>query len=220
MLDIFHLIASPLQQAIAVTFHFLTAHYFQSPTYELHSPHDMKNIVILGGSYAGISTAHRLLKHAPKTTPFKITLVSPNTHFYWNLASARAVIPGQFSDDELFRPIAPGFSQYPSSRFEFILGSADQIDVEKKKLSISVSSGITELSYDFLILATGSHATDGVPFKGLGSTEATKDYLHDFQQKVQKSKRIVVAGAGITGVEVAGELAFEYGKEKEIILVC
>ena len=34
-----------------------------------------------------------------------------------------------------------------------------------------------------------------------------------------RSKTIVVAGAGVTGAETAGELAFEYGQEKEIILV-
>lgn len=176
----------------------------------------MKNVVILGGSYAGVSTAHRILKQATNSTPFKITLVSPNTDFYWNMASPRGIIPGQIEDEKLFQPINAGFKQYPAGQFEFVLGYAESLDVDAKK--VKVSNNIT-LDYDFLILGTGTNDKEGLPFKGLGSTEATKDALHDFQTKVAKAKTIVVCGAGVTGVEVAGELGFEYGQTKEIILV-
>ena len=36
---------------------------------------------------------------------------------------------------------------------------------------------------------------------------------------MNKARTIFIAGAGVTGVEAAGELAFEYKREKEIILV-
>ncbi|KAE9365023.1 FAD/NAD(P)-binding domain-containing protein [Stipitochalara longipes BDJ] len=179
----------------------------------------MKNIVILGGSYAGISTAHRILKHAGKTASFKITLVSPNTHFYWNMAAARGLVPGQISDDDLFRPIAEGFKQYSASHFEFILASAESVDVEAKKVSISGSTGTSTVDYDFLVLASGSRAEGDAPFKGVGSTEETKAARHDFQARVKKAKTIVVAGGGVTGCETTGELAYEYGHEKEIIFI-
>ena len=104
-----------VQSTLSTIFHFLTASYFkQGPNPNL-SPRAMNNIVILGGSFAGISTAHRVLKQAGKTAPFKITLVSPNTHFYWSMASTRGLVPGQISEEELFRPIADGFKQYPAS---------------------------------------------------------------------------------------------------------
>jgi NADH dehydrogenase FAD-containing subunit len=77
----------------------------------------MKKIVILGGSYAGISAAHRLLKQAVKTGNCKVILVTPNTHMYWSLASARGLVPGQLSDEQLFRPIADGFKQYSVCTF-------------------------------------------------------------------------------------------------------
>lgn len=176
----------------------------------------MKNIVILGGSYAGVSTAHRIFKQATNSTPFKITLVSPNTDFYWNMASPRGIIPGQIEDEKLFQPISAGFDQYPAGQFEFVLGYAESLDVDAKR--VKVSNNIT-LDYDLLILGTGTNAKEGMPFKGVGSTEATKDLLHDFQAKVAKAETIVICGAGVTGVEVAGELGFEYGQKKKIILV-
>lgn len=179
----------------------------------------MKNIIIIGGSYAGISTTHRILKQAATTDAFKVTIVSPNTHFYWNMASPRAIVPGQLNDEELFRPILAGFTQYPENRFEFILGSAESLDTDAKLVKVSRSTGDITISYDFLILASGSHTKDNTPFKGLGSTETTKDVLHDFQKRIQTARTIFIAGAGVTGVEVAGELGFQYGQEKEIVLV-
>ncbi|KAF2805447.1 FAD/NAD(P)-binding domain-containing protein [Mytilinidion resinicola] len=179
----------------------------------------MKHIVIVGGSYGGVSTSHRLLKQAGKSGSIKITLVSPNTHFYWNMAAPRGVIPGQFDDDTLFRPIANGFKHYPAGSFEFIVGSADSLDAEAKKLLISTPSGKQAIGYDFLILATGSHTKGGAPFKELGSTEETKRVLHDFQARVKKARTVVVAGAGVTGCEVAGELACEYGMAKKVTLI-
>ena len=216
MIDILLRAASTLQIAINIFFHFLTVNYFRRIENPSLASQTMKHIVILGGSYAGISTAHRILKQAAKIGPLKITLVSPNTHFYWNMASPRGVVPGQLADEKLFQPIAAGFSKYPARQFEFILAKAESLDVKAK--TVGISGGKT-LDYDYLILATGSHTRGHTPFKGLGTTEETRDALHDFQLEVTKSKTIVVAGGGVTGVEAAGELAFEYGREKKIILV-
>ncbi|KUL81779.1 hypothetical protein ZTR_10610 [Talaromyces verruculosus] len=189
----------------------------------------MKTILILGGSFAGVGTAHRILKQASKTGPgVKVILVSPNTHLYWNIAAPRALLPGQFTDDEMFQSIPEGFKQYSKDQFEHIVGFASSLDVANKKVEVSADAEATKLvtiiRYDFLIIGTGSRSKEfdedvKAPFKGLGSTEATKDALHEFQELVEKSKTIVVVGAGPTGVETAGELAYEYGKSKKIILV-
>ena len=216
MLYALRLVASALQQAITIVFNFLTGNSFQ----QIHDPslasQTMKNVVILGGSYAGVSTAHRILKQAKRLGPFNITLVSPDTHFYWSMASSRALVPGQLTDEKLFQPVASGFNKYPASQFEFVLASAESLDVEAKKVRIS---GDQVLDYDYLILATGSHTKGGTPYKSLGSTEATKDALHDLQARVKESKTIVIAGAGVTGTETAGEIGFEYGRQKQIVLV-
>jgi NADH dehydrogenase FAD-containing subunit len=58
-----------------------------------------------------------------------------------------------------------------------------------------------------------------MPWKASGSHKEFVDVLHSYQAKVKKAKSIVIGGAGVTGVETAGELGFEYGKTKEITLV-
>lgn len=184
----------------------------------------MKNIVIVGGSFAGVGTAHRVLKQAAKTLPsgtFKITLVSQDSHLYWSVASPRAIISGQLSDDQIFQPIAPGFAHYPAGSFEFVLATATGIDVDKKTLeAVDIEGNEKRIVYDFLLISTGARANPNAPFKSVGSTEKTKAALHEYQANIKAAKKIVVVGAGPTGVEVAGELAFEYGQSKEIVLVC
>lgn len=218
MLYIFRLATSATQKAINIITSFLTGTFFQpiDPSLALRT---MKTIVILGGSYGGISTAHRILKQSAKTGPVKVILVSPNTHLFWNLASARAIVPGEIPDSKIFEPIAPGFKQYPASQFEFIIATAESFDPEAKSIVLSASTGSKSISYDILILATGSHLKSPGPFKPAASTEETQDILHDFQARVKTAKSIVVAGAGATGVETAGELGFKYGLSKEIVLV-
>lgn len=180
----------------------------------------MKTIVILGSSFAGVTTAHRLLKQAPKTGDVKVILIGPNTHIFWNLAAPRAIVPGQFSDEKLFGAIAPGFKQYTADRFEFLLGTAERLDLESKNVFVATTKGVKTIGYDILILATGSRTKGDIPFKNGASYEATRDALHEFQGKVKQAKSIVVGGAGATGVETAGELGFEYGTQKQITLVC
>ncbi len=135
------------------------------------------------------------------------------------MAAPRGLIPGQLTDEQLFRPIADGFEKYPNSQFEFVLASAETVNAESKTVEILSTAGKGTLSYDFLILATGSRTSGSTPMKSLSTTEATKDALHDLQTRIGDATTIVVAGAGVTGVEVAGELAFEYGRKKKIILV-
>jgi hypothetical protein len=64
---------------------------------------EMSNtVVILGGSYVGLAIAHSLLKYTlPNAKGVKVVVVSPNTHMYWNLASVRAIVPGQMADDKV-----------------------------------------------------------------------------------------------------------------------
>jgi NADH dehydrogenase FAD-containing subunit len=205
-----------ITSALAVPFSlYILRNWFTQPQQVLISAENMKSIIILGGSYGGISTAHRILKKNPGV---KITLISPNDALFWNIAGPRGIVPGGFADDKLFAPIAPGFKQY-GDRFEHIIGTAESLDVATKSVTVKSTSGEKSLSYDMVILATGTRTRDDIPYKGKGTTEATLASLHDFQSRVKKATSIVVAGGGATGVETSGELGFEYGSNKQITLV-
>ncbi|KAH7146129.1 hypothetical protein EDB81DRAFT_689229 [Dactylonectria macrodidyma] len=179
-----------------------------------------KQVVILGGGFAGIGIAHKLLKHTvPKAKGVKVTLISASSHLYWNLAAVRGVIPGEISDEALFTPIADGFKRFPASQFEFLVGTASTLDTTSNLVHITTEQGVRAVGYDHLVVATGSSTTTGLPFKHLSSYEDTIDSLHDLQSRIKAAKSIIIAGGGATGVETAGELGFAYGRKKEITLV-
>ncbi|KAK7754125.1 hypothetical protein SLS62_003971 [Diatrype stigma] len=195
-----------------------------------------KTVVILGGAYAGIQVAHRLLKHTRSSVPdLKVILVSKlspyeqNSHFYWNLASVRAIVPGLLEEAQYSQSIADGFKQYPAEAFELIVGSAEAVDVDARTVRVS-STPPTDtttaaepprvLSYDHLVLATGTRDVDpAMPWKGSGTHEQVRDSVAAIQARVASARHIVVAGGGATGVEVAAELKCEFKGAKEVVLL-
>ncbi|KAJ4417996.1 hypothetical protein N0V82_005848 [Gnomoniopsis sp. IMI 355080] len=183
-----------------------------------------KTVVIIGGSYAGVHIAHYLLKQ--KIPDVKVIIISKSSHFYWNIASVRAIVPGQITDEQLFTPLSAAFERYPSGSWEIIVGSAGKVDPTTHTVLVSAASnggaGDRTITYDQLVLATGSRSTTStVPWKNLSSYDETVSLLDATRERVKTAKHIVVAGAGATGIEVAGELGCEYhGKEdKEVTLL-
>ncbi|TVY66028.1 Oxidoreductase ptaL [Fusarium oxysporum f. sp. cubense] len=180
-----------------------------------------KTVVILGAGWAGLPLAHKLLKHTlPKVPDLKVILASPNSHFFWNVAATRGIIPDAIPDEQLFLPIKPGFNQYPSENFEFLLGKADGVDAESSTVHvISNENTRREITYDELVIATGSRLASDLPLKPVGTHQETISAWKQLQSEVGDSKSIVIAGGGATGTEVAGELAARYGSSKSITLV-
>jgi apoptosis-inducing factor 2 len=181
-----------------------------------------QTVIILGAGWAGLPLAHKLLKHTLPKAPdgLKVVLVSPNTHFYWNVAATRGVIPGAIPDEQLFLPIKTGFEKYPAEAFEFVLGKATGLSPETKTIQITGNDGAQiSREYDQLVIATGSNIRSNLPFKLIGTHEETLDALHALQKQIQSAKTIVIGGAGPTGVETAGEIAAYYGSQKEVTLV-
>lgn len=106
---------------------------------------------------------------------------------------------------------------------EFVIGIATKLDITSKSVTISTKDGERDQTYEILIIATGSRAKEDIVLPWYSSTsgyEATRDTLHKYQEAVKNAKTIVIGGGGPTGVELAGEVGFEFGKNKEITLVC
>lgn len=136
------------------------------------------------------------------------------------MASVRAIVPGLLTEEQYARPIAAGFAKYPAEIFEFIVGAAEAVNTTTKTVKVVIGgteAGERELSYDYLVVTTGTRnaGTVEVPWKNNGTHEELTALLAQTRQKVQGARHIVVAGAGATGVETAAELGFEYGNPKD-----
>ncbi|KAH8121030.1 FAD/NAD(P)-binding domain-containing protein [Trichoderma asperelloides] len=179
-----------------------------------------KTVIILGAGWTGLPLAHKLLKYTSLKTSLRVILISPNSHFFWNVAATRALIPGMIPDESMFIPIATGFAHYPVEKFEFILGRATGIQPSSNSVAVLTNSGESRtFHYHHLVIATGSSIASGLPLKPIGTHEETLTAWHDLQARINDARDIIVAGAGPTGVEVAGELAAKFGNLKKITLI-
>lgn len=180
-------------------------------------------VVILGAGMVGVPLAHHLLKHTPAYVGLRLVLVSPNDEMLWPYATVRSILPNALGDDKIFLPLGPAFSKYDASKFEHMLGTAESLDPGMNRVVVLTTADQQQrtIDYDTLVIATGSSFKGALPFKNLTDTAATKNEIHNLRNKIATAKSIVVAGAGQTGVEVAGELGQEYGLTgaKEITLI-
>lgn len=188
------------------------------------NPH---NIVILGGSYGGIGVAHKLLKALPSLEKetgkkFKVTMISNSTHFWFSVGAPRAMLkpyPKDIMDS--FIPVSKGFSQYPSSAFDFVFAEIVSLDAPKEEVLYKVKSRQDEteqvasetstMHYDTLVLATGSKGPHPL-YSYHGSHIPTLNAYRDVQRRLPAAKSIMVVGGGTAGTETAGELAHLHGK--------
>jgi apoptosis-inducing factor 2 len=171
----------------------------------------VKHIIIVGGSYSGVSTAHYLLKHAllkmPNASTYRVILVSISAQALCRPACPRAMISDAFFDQsKLFVDIEAQFKQYPASNFNFIKGTVIGWDHHERSITIrSAQSETSKVRYHSLVLATGSSTPS--PLLGLNGNESQlKSSWTEFQNTLKSAKRIVIAGGGPAGVETAGEL--------------
>jgi NADH dehydrogenase len=172
-----------------------------------------KEVVIIGGGFAGLN----LVKHLAEVPGFHVTLVDMNNYNFF---------------PPLLYQVATGFLEvsnicYPFRKFfhgrrnvSFRLGDLQRVIAEDNKVLLSTG----ELSYDYLVLATGTETNyfgmenirkAALPMKTVDDAiEIRNDMIQKMEeatvaaagaQKVRLS--VVIAGGGPTGVEIAGMFA-------------
>jgi len=173
----------------------------------------MKNIVIIGAGFGGLTVAKELAKKE-----FEITLIDKTNHHLFQPLLYQ-VATAALSPADIAIPIRSVFSE--NKNVEVLLGEVKSIDREKKKVYFNGS----ELDYDYLVIATGSrHSYFGkdewekyapglktlndalkIREKILLSLEAAE--LEKDPVRKQKYLNFVIIGGGPTGVELAGAIS-------------
>ena len=174
-------------------------------------------IVILGGNFAGINIAHHLLRQVlpvleklPNSPSYHITLVSPNTHFYFKVGAPRALISADsFPEDQLFKSIPEALKQYGEA-CTFLQGKAVALTPSAHQVTVEVSSGLSEvLKYDSLFIGTGTTSSSAL-WTLHDDHRTSESALNELRELLPKTKSVLIGGAGPAGVETAGEIASAY----------
>lgn len=155
-----------------------------------------KKIIIIGNGVAGITTAVELRKRSD----FDITVISDESDFFFSRTALMYVFMGHMK----FEHTQPYENSYWKQNNITLLKSRVE-DVLHKENKINLSNGET-LTYDFLVIATGSKPNKfnwpGENLSGVSVLYHKQDleYLENYASKITQA---VVVGGGLIGVELA-----------------
>lgn len=174
---------------------------------------DNPRIVVIGGGFAGISLIKKL-----EGSPFQIVLIDRHNYHTFQPLLYQVSTAG-LEPDSIAYPLRKVFRKH--KQFHFVLGTVELIDPIEQCIHTSV--GI--LSYDYLVIATGTKtnffgndqvAAASMPMKTIAQALDIRSLILQNIEKADQTSdarkraqhlNFIVAGAGPTGVELAGALA-------------
>jgi NADH:ubiquinone reductase (H+-translocating) len=179
----------------------------------------MKHIVIAGGGFGGINCALEFNRRLGGAAPVQITLVNRHSYhlMHANLYEVATSPEELTSLAQLKRSVTIPIPEIVAgSKIKFQQAGIKQVDAQRQEVILEHG----KLSYDYLVLALGSEPNFygilgadkyGFPLKSLRDSFAIRNrlqFLVDTHRLdvTKKSLRIVIAGGGFAGVEIAGEL--------------
>lgn len=156
----------------------------------------MKRVVIIGNGVAGVTAA----RYIRKLTDFPITIISAESpHFF-----SRTALMYVYMGHERLQDIKP-YEDYfwEKNRIHLLQAYVDHVDFEHRKVNLSTGK---VMEYDVLILATGSKFNrfnwPGQDLDGVNGLYSLQD-LEYMEQYTAGTKRAVVVGGGLIGIEMA-----------------
>lgn len=173
----------------------------------------MKNIVVLGGGYAGLKTVKDLQKFLKKGDAY-ITLVDKNDYHY-EATDLHEVAAGTQPVEKITYKIRDIIDR---DYTRFIQDEVVNIDPDEQ--TIQLKSG-RQLTYDVCVFALGfvsetfgikGAEENALPMANVEQAEAIHEHLVQKMKDYKQTKnpddlKIVICGAGFTGVELSGALA-------------
>lgn len=153
-------------------------------------------VIILGAGYAGVSAAKRLAR-----SNAQVTIVNPRADFVERIRLHQMLVGNHAAT-------VPLSGLLPHST-TLVQDSAEWIDTEQQTVTLT---GGNTLNFDYLVYAVGSSSRlDAIPGSSehavtMGSLEEAMTARKRFT-RLPEASTITVVGGGLTGVELAAELA-------------
>ena len=180
----------------------------------------MKNVVIIGAGYSGIWTAEHLAKKLKGKRGVKITIIDKKPYHLMK-TEIHEVATGRAKAKNISFNLKKVLKRFKN--INVVLDEATDVNLRKKE----VIGKKDKYKYDYLVISAGSKPTyfgipgaeeNTMPFWTLDDALAIKEELSK-AIKAKKPLKIYVIGAGLTGVEIAGELGELSKKYKDISVV-
>ncbi|WP_162140694.1 NAD(P)/FAD-dependent oxidoreductase [Jongsikchunia kroppenstedtii] len=176
----------------------------------------MHEVVVVGAGYAGLPAAKRLARQVRKDE-VRVTLVTAFPDFV-----ERPRLHQMATGQEIVRVPLTRFLR--GSAIDVVIGSVTGIDLDRRELTIVAEDGVTSRRYDTLVYALGSNIdTTTVPGIGeharnLTGFAAAETAVTDLAALQESGGRVVVCGGGLTGIEIASEIAEHYSNIETLLV--
>lgn len=175
-------------------------------------------ILILGGGFAGMSTASHLEEEFGADTSVEITLVSENNALLFTPMLAE-VAASSLEPTHISTPLRTSLR-----RTNVIRATATSIDLDAKSVGVSDARNQWSLPFDHLVLALGSVSNylgmknveqRAYDFKSISDAMHIRNRVIDMFERANRESdpaqrkamlTFVIAGAGFAGAELAGGL--------------
>jgi apoptosis-inducing factor 2 len=158
------------------------------------------SVVVIGGGYGGSSVARALDEFA------EVTLIERRDAFVHNVAALRALVEPEWLP-RIFLP-------YDRLLVNGRVARDRAVAVDESR--VTLASG-AELTPDFIVLATGST----YPYPAKSPTDETATAVGRYREsndELTRAQRVLIVGAGPTGLELAGEISDRW-PEKQITVL-
>ncbi|KAJ5212799.1 uncharacterized protein N7498_004445 [Penicillium cinerascens] len=174
----------------------------------------LRNVIVIGGSFVGRTTAQELAKFIPPT--HRILLIECHSHFHHLFTFPRfAIVGGQ--EHKAFVPYSGIFSGLPNSASHDIV-QARVLSVQSQHIELDREwQGSLQIQFDFAVLATGTRLSKPAAME-YDDKPSSVDYLQKHQANIKHSQSILIAGGGAVGVQMATDLK-EYYPDKDVTVV-
>ncbi|KAI8667777.1 Pyr-redox-2 domain-containing protein [Fusarium keratoplasticum] len=174
-----------------------------------HDTPDAQNVVVIGGSFAGIELAKRLAETLP--TGYKAVLIEKNSHLNYSFNFPRfSVMEGH--EHQAFIPYDAICQGGPPGILTRIQNTV--VDITEKQ--IILASG-DKIDYTYLAIATGSSQPLPVQVSATELQDACLE-MQSVQEKIKASQRIAIVGGGAVGVQISSDIKGFY-LDKDVTLI-
>ena len=197
------------------------AQYFfgpESPARAISRPEKTIQVVILGGGFAGVTTAEHLEKQFRGDPTVSFTLISETNSWLFTPMLVEVATSG-LEPTHITTPLRTSLK-----RTRVLRSRVTSIDLQRKQVYLNGGGPQTGLHYDHLILALGSVsnypgntavAENALEFKTLEDAMRIRNHVIDVFERADSEPdpgrrramlTFVVAGGGFSGAELAGGL--------------
>lgn len=167
-----------------------------------------KKVVIIGGGLSSKHAAEIILK---KGKDFEVTIVQANRFVEWPLAMTVALVKPELHD----KALGTNCDKFQVPRVTYTYGVVEGVDTKAKQ--VKLAGGGETIPYDALVVATGF--TVPLVYPGLGvSVEERKSEVRRVGDAIKQAGCVVVAGGGLVGLELAGDIRIEYPDKRVVLL--